>query len=239
LLQSAGHPTRVMPLKLIPHTLLLLIGVIAGGARADDFTERCAQLPQQAKITVVFHDRQVIANDTLNVQELNRMGGRPPGDLHNVYGLTHAKPVYRLQVAPRTLADGGDRICAVPDISIELGFSEFVVYLAKELTQQCHQDIIRQHEQEHVNTWKSQLRASAQLLTTVLRRDIGEVRYYTSREETEAGVRAWAVEVAAPWLKRALDSVIEAQRAIDTPVSYGSVTSRLRTCGQRIQGGSR
>ena len=63
LLQSAGHPDRVMPPKLIPYTLLLLIGVIAGGARADDFTERCAQLPQQAKITVVFHDRQVIANE--------------------------------------------------------------------------------------------------------------------------------------------------------------------------------
>jgi len=167
------------------------------------------------------------------------MGGRPPDDLHNVYGLTHANPVYRLQVAPRTIADGGDRICAVPDIAIDLGFSEFVVYLAKELVDQCRQDIVRQHEQEHVNTWKSQLRASAQLLTTVLRRDIGEVRYYTSREETEAGVRAWAAEVAAPWLKRAIDSVIAAQRAIDTPVSYGSVTSRLRNCGQRIQGGSR
>ena len=167
------------------------------------------------------------------------MGGRPPDDLHNVYGLTHANPVYRLQVAPRTIADGSDRICAVPDIAIDLGFSEFVVYLAKELVDQCRQDIVRQHEQEHVNTWKSQLRASAQLLTTVLRRDIGEVRYYTSREETEAGVRAWAAEVAAPWLKRAIDSVIAAQRAIDTPVSYGSVTSRLRNCGQRIQGGSR
>ena len=230
---------RIMALKFIPYSLLLLIWGIAGGAHADDFTERCAQLPQQAKITVVFHDRQVIADDTRNVQELNRMSGRPAGDHHNVYGLTHAKPVYRLQAAPRTIADGGDRICAVPDIAIELDFSEFVVYLAKELIDPCHQDIIRQHEQEHVNTWKSQLRASAQLLTTVLRRDIGEARYYTSREETEAGVRAWAVEVAAPWLKRALDSVMAAQGAIDTPVSYGSVTSRLRTCGQNIRGGSR
>jgi hypothetical protein len=228
-----------MAVKLLPYTLLLLGWVIVGGARADDFAERCAQLPQQVKIAVVFRDRQVMTDGTRNIQELNRMGGRPAGDYHNVYGLTHAIPNFRLQVAPRGVADGGGRICAMPDIAIELGFSEFVVYLAKELTDPCHQDIIRQHEQEHVNTWKSQLRASAQLLTTVLRRDLGEPRYYASREETEAGVRAWAEEVAAPWIKRVLESVIAAQGAIDTPVSYGSVTSRLRTCGQAVRGGSR
>jgi hypothetical protein len=228
-----------MAVKLIPYTLLLLSSVIAGGARADDFAERCAQLPQQIKITVVFRDRQVTTDGTHNIQELNRMSGKPAGEYHNVYGLTHAKPDFRLQVTPRGVADGAGRICAMPDMAIELGFSDFVVYLAKDLTDPCHQDIIRQHEQEHVNTWKSQLRASAQLLSTVLRRDLGEPRYYASREETEAGVRAWAEEVAAPWLKRVVESVIAAQGSIDTPVSYGIVTSRLRTCGQAVRGGSR
>jgi len=228
-----------MTAKLFPYALLLLLNwVSAGGARADDFAERCAQLPQQAKITVVFHDRQVTTDNTRSVQELNRISGKAL-DQHNVYGLTRAVPVYRLQVASRAVADGNGRICAIPDIAIELGFSEFVVYLARELTDPCHQDIIRQHEQDHVNTWKSQLRASAQLLTTVLRRDIGEARYYTSREEADAGVRAWAAELAAPWLKRMLETVTAAQGAIDTRVSYDTVTSRLRTCGQRIRGGSR
>ena len=39
-----------MPLKLIPHTLLLLIGVIASGARADD-TAKLAPVaePKSAK----------------------------------------------------------------------------------------------------------------------------------------------------------------------------------------------
>ena len=228
-----------MAIKLLSYTLVLLSWIIAVGARADDFAERCAQLPQQVKITVVFRDRQVMTDGTHNIQELNRMSGKPAGEYHNVYGLTHAKPDFRLQVAPRGVADAGGRICAMPDIAIELGFSEFVVYLAKELTDPCHQDIIRQHEQEHVTTWKSQLRASAQLLTTVIRRDLGEPRYYASREETDAGVRTWAGEVAAPWLKRVLESVIAAQGSIDTPVSYGSVTSRLRTCGQAVRGGSR
>jgi hypothetical protein len=228
-----------MAVKLIPYTLLLLIWMFAGGAHADDFAARCAQLPQQEKIAVVFQDRRVMTDDTRNIQELNRMSGKPAGDYHNVYGLTHAKPSVSVQVALRAVADGGGRICAMPDIAIELGFSEFVVYLAKELTDPCRQDIIRQHEQEHVNTWKSQLRASAQLLPAVLRRNIGEARVYTSREEAEAGVRAWAAELVAPWLKRIVDSVTAAQGSIDTQVSYGIVTSRLRTCGQAVRGGSR
>jgi hypothetical protein len=173
------------------------------------------------------------------VQELNRLRASPADELHNVYGVTYAKPSVHLVVAARMADDGGGRICAMPEILIELGFSEFSVYLAKDVTDPCRQEIIRQHEQEHVNTWRSQFRASAPLLTTVLRRDIGEARYYGSREEAEAGLRAWAKELAAPWLSRMLESAVAAQRAIDTQVSYDRVTSRLRTCGQAVRGGSR
>jgi hypothetical protein len=229
----------MMAVKLGLRISLLLSAMIAGVAPAQDFAERCAQLPQQAKIAVVFRDRQVLTDDTRSMQQLNRLSARATGDYHNVYGVTYAKPGFRLLASARTVDDGGGHICALPDIMIELGFSEFVVYLAKELTDPCQKDIIRQHEQDHVNTWKSQMRASAQLLTTVLRRDLGDARYYASHGEAEAAVRAWAAELAAPWLKRMLDSVTAAQNAIDTPVSYDTVISRLRTCGQAVRGGSR
>jgi hypothetical protein len=225
--------------KLVVPMSLLLSAAIAGSASAQEFAERCAQLPQQAKIAVVFLDQQVLTDDTRSMQQLNRLNTRGTADYHNVYGVTYAKPAFRLVATPRMVGDGAGRICALPDMTIELGFSEFVVYLAKELTDPCHKDIIRQHEQDHVNTWKSQMRASAQLLTTVLRRDLGDARYYASQAEAEPAVRAWAAELAAPWLKRMLDSVTAAQNAIDTPVSYDTVTSRLRTCGQTVRGGSR
>lgn len=228
--------TAVKPFLSI---VLLVTAVITAKASAQDFAERCAQLPQQVKVAVAFRDRTVIVDDTRSVQELNRMNVRSAVDYHNVYGVTYAKPGFRLLVTPRAVEDGNGHICALPDMMIELGFSEFVVYLAKELTDPCHKDIIRQHEQDHVNTWKSQMRASAQLLTTVLRREMGEPRYYTSRAEAETAVRAWATELAAPWLKRMVDSITAAQNAIDTQVSYDTVTSRLRTCGQAIRGGSR
>src|SRR5258706_11789185 len=142
--------------KLFPYALLLLSWVISSGAHADDFAERCAQLPQQAKIAVVFHDREVTTDNSHTVPELNRMSGKPAGDYHNVYGITHAKPSFRVQVAPRMLADHTRRICAIPDIPIELGFSEFVVYLPKELTHPCIQEIIRQPTQDNFITWKPQ-----------------------------------------------------------------------------------
>jgi hypothetical protein len=213
--------------------------MIAGYARADDFSDHCVLLPQEANITVVFHDRDVMTDDTRNIQELSRIAGRPPGDNHNVYGVTHAKPTFRVRVAPRVIAGNDGHVCAMPDIAIEFGFSEFVVYLAKELTDPCRRDIIRQHEQEHVNTWKSHLRASAQLLTTVLRRDVGAPRYFASQIEAENGVRFWAEQLVAPWPKRILEAITAAQGSIDTSVSYGIVTSRLRTCSQTIRGGSR
>jgi hypothetical protein len=223
--------------------LLLSVAAVAGlltaGVRAQDFNDRCAQLAAQAQISVTFQDRQVDSDDSRNIQALNGISGKPAGSNHNVYGLTYANPQFRMQVKPRAISDAGGSICAIPDLSIELGFSEFIVYLAKELTDPCQRDIIRQHEQEHVNTWKSHLRASAQLLTTVLRNNLGEPRRYASREEAEAGIRAWAGELVAPWAKRIITSVSEAQGSIDTPVSYGIVASRLRTCGQAVRGGSR
>jgi hypothetical protein len=226
-----------MPIKLMASAALTL--VLAGNAFADEFGERCAQLAQQTKIAVTFQDRQVDSDDSRTIQALNGISGKTAGDNHNVYGLTRANPTFRLQVTPRLIADAGGPICAVPDIAIELGFSEFMVYLARELTDPCQREIIRQHEQEHVNTWKSHLRASAQLLTTALRNNLGEARRYATREETEAGLRTWTNELVAPWAKKILAAVTEAQKSIDTPVSYGIVASRLRTCGQAMRGGSR
>ena len=169
---------------------------------------------------------------TRNVEALNGVVGQTAGG-HHVYGLTHANPYVQLTVVPRAIAIGDGRFCAMPDISLALGFSEFVVYLARELTDECRRSVIREHEQEHVNTWRSHLRASAQMLTTILRRDVGEPRVYASREELQAGVRAWGSELVTPWAKRILDGVVEAQKAIDTPASYAGVVSRLRACPRR------
>jgi hypothetical protein len=158
------------------------------------------------------------------------MSGKPAGGYHNVYGLTHAKPYFNVSVVAQAISDGRGRVCAIPDISINLGFSEMVIYLARELTDRCRRNFIREHEEEHANTWKAHLRASAQMLKTVLQQEVGQPRTYASRDEAEAGVRAWSEELLAPWVKRIGTAVREAQQAIDTPTSYAEVAGRLRTC---------
>ena len=86
--------------------------LLGGAAFADDFSARCSELPQQAKIAVTFRDRPVDSDDTRTIQELNRIAGRPAGDYHNVYGLTHAKPDFKMQVAPRILVADDGRVPA-------------------------------------------------------------------------------------------------------------------------------
>lgn len=218
-------------------TSYLAVGLVCLGAshaNAHDFAERCRELSQRVTIAVTFQDRPVVTDESRSIQALNGLSGKRAGSLHNVYGLTHAEPYFRMSVVPRAVADGHGQICAIPDISVSLGFSEIVVYLARELTDRCRRNIIREHEEEHVNTWKAHLRASAQLLTTILLREVGEPRTYASSEEAVAGTRAWAGELVTPWAKRILANVAEAQQAIDTPTSYASVRQRLRTCPRAV-----
>ena len=212
-----------------PRLAVALVFLGAGCARAD-YTESCADLVKQAKISVVFQDRSVLTDESRSIQALNGLSGKRAEGRHSVYGLTRAQPYFRVSAAVRAVMDNDRPVCAVPDISVDLGFSEIVVYLARELTDPCRRSVIRDHEDEHVNTWKAHLRASAQLLTTALQREVSNPRTYASPDEAEAGIRAWAAELVAPWAKRLLDSVIEAQHAIDTPASYAAVEARLRAC---------
>ena len=212
-----------------------LVCLGANCASADDFAEHCAALSKQVKVSVVFQDGPVVTDESRDVQALNELSGKRAGTQHNVYGFTHAKPDFRMSVVARAVPDGHGQICAMPDISLSLGFSEMLVYLARELTDPCRRNIVWQHEQEHVNTWKAHLRASAQLLTTILLREVGEARTYASRDEAEAGVRAWTEELVTPWVKRVLATVGEAQQAVDTPASYAAVASRLRTCPRTVR----
>src|SRR5690348_12918218 len=87
-----------------------------GAACADEFTERCAVLSEQATINVVYRDSPVASDTTRSTSELNRMGGVAAGEYHNIYGLTFAKPLFVMRVAPRAFVNADGRICAVPQI---------------------------------------------------------------------------------------------------------------------------
>ncbi len=216
--------------------MLASMCVHAANVPAADFAQRCERLGREAPITVEFEDRVVASDDSLSIQKLTEMSNKPAGGFVNTLGLTHAKPTYQLRVAVRAVADGPGQLCAVPEITLTLGFSAFVVYLARDLTDFCRREVIRAHEQEHVNTWKSHLRASAQMLPGVLRREIGDARIYATREDAEADVRERTKALVTPWIERVMAAATEAQQSIDTPTSYAGVAGRLRACSPPTRG---
>lgn len=181
-----------------------------------------------------------MTDESRTVQALNELSGKPAGGPSNILGLTHAKPSFQMNVVVRTITNEKGQTCAIPDITLTLGFSAFVVYLARDLSDGCRREVIRAHEQEHVDTWKSHLRASAHMLPGVLRRELGEMgeaRLYASRDEAEAAVRTQATDLVTPWLARIAAAATEAQLAIDTPMSYTGVVNRLRACPGGARGG--
>ncbi len=181
-------------------------------------------------MTVEFEDYEVTTDETHTVQSLNKLSGKPSVGPQQILGLTHAKPTFQTQIVVRAISDVKGRTCAIPEIALTLGFSDFVVYLAQELSDPCRREVIRAHEQEHVNTWKSHLRASVQMLPGVLRRELGDARLYPSREAAHIATRAQVNELITRWLARINAAATEAQQAIDTPISYAGVLGHLRAC---------
>ncbi len=219
-----------------PFAAILLVCFYSDCANAADFAERCEQLTRQASITAVFQDRPVTTDESKTVQALTVLSGKPTGGPNRILGLTHAKPSFQMGVVVRAISDAQGQTCAMPDIALTLSFADFIVYLAQDLSDPCRREVIRAHEQEHVSTWQSHLRASAQMLPLVLRRELGDARIYGSRDEADTAVRTWTTEVVSPWLKRIADAALEAQQAIDTPISYASVVGRMRTCPPPARG---
>lgn len=201
-----------------------------GWAQTETFGDRCARLTRDARVTVEFEDREVTTDETQTIQSLNALSGKAAGGPQQILGLTHAKPSVHLNIVVRAVSDAKGQTCAMPDIALTLGFSDFVVYLAQELSDPCRREVIRAHEQEHVNTWKSHLRASAQMLPGILRRELGEARLYPSREAAHLAARAQVNDLITPWLSRINAAATEAQQAIDTPTSYAGVLGHLRAC---------
>jgi hypothetical protein len=83
---------------------------------------------------------------------------------------------------------------------------------------------------EHVSAWKSHFRAGAKLLEAPLRQKFSQPRHYPTKAHAEAGLKLWVEEEMKFFGKRLMDSVISAQRAIDSPISYNQVKNRLRNC---------
>ena len=218
----------------IPCSFLLSLHLLllAAPAQAGPVTtpETCAPLAAGASVTVTYQEQPVHTDDTLDVRRLTAISGNESLAHHNVLGLTHAVPDYRVTGNMRFTPDAAGGVCASPDITVTVGLSELTVYLAREITDACRRQVIREHEAEHVRVWQQFLRAGARMMEIQLRRELAVPRHYASPLEAEKAGQQWVNGLLGAKVKALSEEIRLAQRSVDSPISYAQVAGRLRAC---------
>lgn len=196
----------------------------------QEFQANCWKLGDTVRIAAAYRDIVPTEDSSRSVKSLRSLSGKTGDPYHHVYGLTHAEPAFSYRFTPRWHTGPDGQVCALPDVSVEIGFSSMRVYLARELQETCRKGVVRDHEMEHVSAWKSHLRAGAKLLEGPLRQVFSQPRYYRTQADAQAGLKLWVEEEMKLLWKRLMDSAITAHRTIDSPLSYNQVNNRLRNC---------
>lgn len=212
--------------------ILPLLAIQPASAGSDSFVARCQKMAGDAQILAVFEDRPVTQDSSRGLETLKALSqaGGNANPYHRVLGLTHAEPAVSLESTTHLLVDGDGSVCAVPSVSLRLGFSVLEVYLAKELTSPCHRAVIARHEEEHVTVWRNHLRAGAQMLTVALRAKLGQPAYFRNQEQARAELPQQVNAAIAPLLARLHEGINVSHREIDSALSYQNEENRLRAC---------
>ena len=183
-----------------------------------------------ATVKVSFQDLAVSEDDTRSLAYLQSLSGKAMDQHHHVLGLTHAEPMLSYEVKAIISAMPEGIVCMMPEVTIKAGFSNMQVYLAREIEGDCRRQIIRDHEFEHVSTWKSYLRAGSKMMEAPLTVAFSIPRQYDTVSQAEQDLRPWAEKLIKPMEQKLLASAALAQREIDSPMSYNYVETRLRSC---------
>ncbi len=211
--------------------LILAFTLIQTPSSADE-KNSCNQLAQMASVKTSYTDRIVSEDSEHPLTYLKSLSDHKLDQNHNVLGLTVAKPELTYEFKSILSATPEGKVCMVPEITIKSGFSVMQIYLAKELQSNCKRQIIREHEYEHVSTWKNHIRIGTKLMESSMKQAFSQPRYYASTTEAERDLNSWVLEVIQPIEQRLLNGIERAQSAIDSPLSYSRVESRLLTCPQ-------
>jgi len=224
------HSQSRIPASGKTSLLLVLLVLSATHAHTADIADSCAQLAQHASVKIIYTDLPMSEDHSHAAAALKALSGNTLGRQHNVYGLTYAKPKLDYEIRASFAESSRGKVCMAPDVTIKAGFTAMKIYLAQEIPDSCRKGIIREHELEHVATWKAHLRAGTRLMETPLRQAFAKSRVYESRSLAEQDLQPWVDEVVKPLKHQLFQHLINAQRAIDSPLSYGNVETRLRAC---------
>lgn len=212
-----------------PLLALLLLG-FSGPLHADE----CEQLPAPS---VSF--KRITAPLTLNTRysykSLTNIGASlaRPGQV--VLGLTRGNAVVKMASTTPGFVEGSGRWeCFSPQITVSLGFSPMVLYVAREFPPgTCAYDEIYRHEQRHVETYLAHVAGiEKELLDTLNQRFATGAPWRGPVGEKRAQLQQELDERWLPYIERRIAAADAAQALIDTPEEYERVAN---TCDGEVR----
>jgi hypothetical protein len=212
------------------HCLFLFFSCSAAFADTETFTARCTKLAEDAKIQVVFEDRVVSRNGHRSISELRLASQTDANRNHSVLGITRAQLSSKWSASIDTLTNSDGRVCAVPSVTVTLGFAALEVLIAKELQDTCRRSIVEAHEQEHVAIWRGHLRAGASLLTPLLQRELAVTNYFADKNSAQSALHQRIEHLIGEKVSVLKSGIRSAHQQLDSPASYLFEEGRMRAC---------
>lgn len=152
-----------------------------------------------------------------------------------ILGLTYGQAVARTRVAARSVHDRtGQWECSTVQIAVQIGYQPLTVYVGREFPQgTCGFKEIYGHEMRHAETYRNHARAIVPEIEETLRERFASTEPMRGAAgETLERLRRELEDRWVPYIRRKLEQVEAAQRAIDTREEYERVAA---SCGGEIR----
>lgn len=212
------------------HCLFLFFLCSTALADTDTFTARCNKLAEDARIQVVFEDRVVSRNVYRSISELRLASQNYVNPNHSILGITRAQLSSQWVASINTLTDRDGRVCAVPSVTLTLGFTSLEVLIANKLQDTCRRNIVEAHEQEHVAIWRGHLRAASRLLTPLLQRELAVTNYFADTNTAQSVLQQRMEYLIGEKVSALKSGISSAHQQLDSPASYRYEEGRMRAC---------
>lgn len=194
----------------------------------------CADLPPTT-VEVTLLESPLQTDFRRSYRALKGMTPRYADHELAVLGLTYGQAVARTRVSARSLHDRtGQWECSTVQIAVQIGYQPLTVYVGREFPQgTCGFKEIYGHEMRHAETYRNHARAIVPEIAETLReRFASSEPMRGSAGETLERLRRELEDRWVPYIRRKLEQVETAQRAIDTPEEYERVAT---SCNREIR----
>ena len=198
---------------------------LANISPAGTFNDRCEGLPA-SRVHVALQPFTIGQDETTPFAALTQVS-EGPSPAHRTIGLTRANFGHRSSIEVKGIEDRARlRACARPNIQVELFVRPLTVYIAREYAADpCRAQVIREHEQRHVDVYVGYAREAVPMLAQRLDAIVGAAPHYASTvDEAQAHVDRRIAETLEAFMRDSERTLATRQAEVDTPEEYQRVS---------------